>query len=110
MQTVSYSGRMQIQTGSDGSISNRDRLHTLLDDAIDAYEGDTVIVESAVIDFERPGGPAEGSADMPRVRVSLSSQGNTNELGSVIDGLSQTIATIGLEPDTESAASAINID
>ena len=109
--TLSYSGRLLIETNDDGTIpqSEKDRLHTLLDDAIAAYEGDDVSMETAVVHFERQTDTIGGN-DMPRAHVDLKARGALTELSTLEDTLAQKIVGIGFEPDVEAAKEQIQIE
>jgi len=109
--TLSYSGRTGIETDGDGTIpqSERDRLHSLLDDAIAAFEGDETTMRTAVVHFERDRDGA-GQNGMPRAHVELETSGGLSELSRHEDTLAQQAVSIGLEPDVETAKSAIQVE
>jgi len=109
--TLSYSGRTGIETDGDGTVPQpeRDRLHNLLDDAIAAFEGDKATMKTAVIHFERDR-DGVGRNEMPRAHVELETSGGLSELSAHQDSLAQQIKSIGLEPDVETAKSAIEIE
>jgi hypothetical protein len=109
--TLSYSGRISIETNNDGTVpqAERDKIHTLLDDAIAAYEGDALTMRTAVAHFERDGGAAVGGNDMPRAHVELEASGSFSELSTVEDNLAQEVVNIGMEPDTATAKEAISV-
>jgi hypothetical protein len=109
--TLSYSGRIGIQTNDDGTIpqAERDKLHTLLDDAIAAYEGDQLVLRTAVVHFERDGAGL-GDNDMPRAHVDMEASGGFSELGTVEENLAQKVVDIGMEPDLDSAKDAIQVE
>jgi hypothetical protein len=109
--TLSYNGRISIETNSDGTIPQveRDKLHTLLDDSIAAYEGDQLVLRTAVVHFERDG-DGVGESDMPRAHVDLKASGTYNELGTIEDILAQKTVDIGLEPDTSTAKETIRVE
>lgn len=111
MPTLSYSGRLSIETNSDGTIpqAERDKLHTLLDDAIAAYEGDDVTLRTAVVHFER-NGAGVGTNDMPRAHVDLEAEGSIAELSTVEDTLAQQVVAIGLEPDVQTAKDSVQVN
>jgi len=135
MPKLTYSGRISVeteteenviqeeQTDADGNIiqqeeteivsewipsSETDVLHTLLDDAIAAYEGDDVVLETAVVHFERS--DDIGRNDMPRAHVKLSAEGDISELSTVEDILAQEIVAIGFEANEADAKEAIQIE
>jgi len=109
--TLSYSGRLSIETNDDGTLpqAEKDKLHTLLDDAIAAYEGDSVSMETAVVHFERESSTIGGN-DMPRAHVDLKASGALGDLTTLEETLAQQIVGIGLEPDTQSAKEQIQIE
>lgn len=106
---LSYSGRMPVETNDDGTVpqAERDKLHALLDDAINAYEGDAVLLETALVHFERDGDL--GGSDMPRAHVDLSASGPLDDLGTVETSLATEIVNIGLEPDETTAKEKIEV-
>jgi uncharacterized alpha/beta hydrolase family protein len=110
MPTLSYSGRLSIETNSDGTIpqAERDKLHGLLDKAIQAYEGDQVTLRTAVVHFER-NNQTVGETDMPRVHIEVQKEGSVSDLGTVEDNLAQEVVNIGMEPDTGTAKEAISV-
>jgi|APHM01.1.fsa_nt_gi hypothetical protein len=108
--TLSYDGRISIDTNDDSTIPQTevDKLHALLDKAIAAYEGDSVVLETAVVHFER-GDSTVGTDDMPRAHVSLSAEGDFANLASVEDTLANEIVGIGMETDIATAKDEIQI-
>ena len=108
--TLEYSGRLSIDTNDDGTIpqAEKDKLHTLLDDAIAAYEGDQVVLPTAVVHFEREDGTV-GTDDMPRAHVELSASGSLSELETIETTLAQQIVAIGLEASETDAKDAITV-
>lgn len=106
---LTYSGRLSLETDSNGQLTMEaeNRLHQLLDDAIGAYHGDQVSLETAVVHFERVGAISDDS--MPRAHVEISSQGTLAELETVEDTLAQAVVDIGLEPDLETAKAEITV-
>lgn len=108
--TLSYSGRMPVETNDDGTIpqTERDKLHALLDDSIGAYEGSTVTLRSAVIHFERDGSRAGG--DMPRAHVDLEARGDLTNLDTIEGDLATKVVGIGLESDLATAKDAIEVN
>jgi hypothetical protein len=108
--TLTYSGRIEIATNNDGTIpqAERDKLHALLDDAIAAYEGDQVVLRTAVVHFER-NNRTVGEANMPRVHIEVEKDGSISELGSAESTLAQAVVDIGMEADLETATDAIGI-
>jgi|APHM01.1.fsa_nt_gi hypothetical protein len=111
MATLSYSGRIPIDTNADGTVpqAERDKLNTLLDEAITAYEGDQVVLRTAVVHFER-GNDAIGTGDLPRAQVEVEANGDLGTLATVEDTLAQQVVQLGLEPDTETAKEAIQVE
>ena len=110
MPTLTYSGRLSISTTDDGTIptTEADALHQLLDDAIAAYEGDRVCLETAVVHFERSDDTVAN--DMPRAHVKISADGPINELSTVEGALAEEVVAIGLEDDEASAKEVIQIE
>jgi hypothetical protein len=108
--TLNYSGRIAIETNEDGTIPQveRDKLHALLDDAISAYEGDQVVLRTAVVHFERNNQTVDNT-DMPRVHIEVEKDGSISELGSAESTLAQAVVDIGMEADLETATDAISI-
>jgi hypothetical protein len=100
---------MPVETNEDGTVpkAERDKLHALLDDAIDTYEGDAVLLETAVVHFERAGDL--GGSDMPRAHVDLSASGSLDDLGTVETSLANKVVNIGLEPDEATAKENIEV-
>jgi len=109
--TLTYSGRIGIETDGNNTVpqSERDRLHSLLNDAIAAFEGDKTTMKTAVVHFERDR-DGVGQDEMPRAHVDLETSGGLSELSTHQDTLAQQIVSIGLEPDVETAKSAIEIE
>lgn len=108
--TLSYSGRLSIETNNDGTIpqAERDKLHGLLDKAIQAYEGDQVTLRTAVVHFER-NNQTVGENDMPRVHIEVEKEGSISDLGTAESTLAQAVVDIGMEPDLQTATDAISI-
>lgn len=109
MPTLSYSGRLPVETNADGTIpqTERDKLHDLLDSAIGAYEGDDVVMRTAVAHFERDGDV--GRSDMPRFHVELEAHGEISELQTLEFTLAQQVVGIGMEASEAEAKDAIQV-
>ena len=108
--TLSYSGRLSIETNSDGTIpqAESDKLHGLLDKAIQAYEGDQVTLRTAVVHFERNNQTIDNT-DMPRVHIEVEKEGSISDLGTAESTLAQAVVDIGMEPDPQTATDKISI-
>jgi len=110
MPTLSYSGRLPVETNDDGTLpgAERTKLHDLLDDAINAYEGNDVVMRTAVAHFERDGDV--GASDMPRAHVELEAHGEIGELQTLETTLAQQVVGIGLEATEADAKDAIQVN
>jgi hypothetical protein len=108
MPTLEYTGRYEIRT-TDGTVDESEvtKLHDLLDEAIAAYEGTDITLETAVIHFERQR-DREGQ-DMPRLHIDASREGPLSELATAEEALARAVVEIGMEPDLETAKDAIEI-
>jgi hypothetical protein len=108
MPTLQYSGRYEIAT-TDGTVDESEvtRLHDLLDQAIAAYEGTDITLETAVVHFERQNDRAGG--DMPRLHIDASREGTLSELATAEETLARAVVNIGMEPDIATAKDAIEI-
>ena len=108
--TLEYSGRISVSTNDDGTIpqAEKDKLHTLLDDTIAAYEGDQVVLRTAVVHFERDNNTV-GDNDMPRAHVDIEASGSYSNLATIQDNLAQKVVGIGMEADVETAKDSIEV-
>lgn len=111
MPKLQYSGRLPVETNDDGTVptNERERLHTLLDDALDAYEGDEIVMRTAVIHFERESEIGDG-AGLPRVNIELEASGDLDQLSTVEDALATQVVGIGFEADKATAKDDISLE
>jgi len=108
MPKLQYSGRIPVETNDDGTVSKveRERLHRLLDDSLDAYEGDEIVMRTAVVHFERGG---DVNANMPRVHIEVEASGDLGQLTTVKDALATQVVGIGFEANKDAAKDEITV-
>ncbi|WP_324757107.1 hypothetical protein [Haloarcula montana] len=103
MPTLSYSGRVAVATTTNGKLpaESAERMHTLLNKAITAYEGETVDLKKATVHFDGE----------PIIEIEVASQAaELAELEAVQDELAQTVVEIGMEDSAADAAEKIRLD